>query len=73
MFKSIKAIQLFSHNNLVKLSKAPIELQNNLLMELNHQLNLYRNGDGCYSEYLTELKQLELKYMQLLNNFKMGI
>ena len=73
MYKSIKSIQLFSTNNIHRLLKAPIEIQNNLLKELNCQLKLYKNGDGCYSEYLTELKELEYKYMQLLNNFQQRV
>ena len=73
MYKSIKSIQLFSTNNITRLLKAPIEIQNNLLKELNHQLKLYKNGDSCYAEYLTELKELEYKYMQLFNNYSKGV
>ena len=67
MFKKITDLKgIFSTNNLIRFSHQDDNFINDLLNDVNHQLNLYKNGDGCYSEYLEELKYLENKYKSLL-------
>jgi archaellum component FlaC len=66
MFKKLTDLKgVFSHNNLVRFNLHDKDFINNLLNDVNNQLNLYKNGDGSYGEYLEELKYIENKYYQL--------
>ena len=67
MFKKLTDLKgVFSHNNLVRFNYQDNYFINDLLNDVNNQLNLYKNGDSCYGEYLEELKYLESKYKNRL-------
>lgn len=67
MLKKITDLKgIFSTNNLIRFNNQDSNFINDLLNDVNHQLNLYKNGYGSYGEYLEELKYLESKYKNRL-------
>ena len=70
MLKKITDLKgMFTCNNLVRFSYQNDNFMNDLLNDVNHQANLYRNGHGSYGEYLEELKYLEKKYVNRLTSY----
>ena len=75
MYKSITRYNpiLFSSNSKDKFKyQAPIKMQNEIIKQLNKELYLYKKRHHNKSFYYSSIRNIENKYLEVLNDFDMG-
>lgn len=64
---------LFTSNNCeVFKYHAPIKMQNEIRKQLNKELYLYRKKHNNKGVYYSNIRHIQNKYLEVLNDFKIG-
>ena len=75
MYKSINKYNpiLFASNSRDKFKYwGSIKMQNEIIKQLNKELYLYKKRHHNRSVYYSNIRHIENKYLQVLNDFDMG-
>ena len=75
MYKSINRYNpiLFSSNSRDKFKYwGSLKMQNEIIKQLNKELYLYRKRHNNRSVYYSNIRHIENKYLEVLNDFNMG-